>query len=59
MKRDAKNAVLGGVCAGMANKWGMDVKLVRILYCLGTLVSHGLGIFVYLLLWAFLEKEEE
>lgn len=57
MKRDVKNAIMGGVCAGLAKKLDMDIGLIRVLYVIATLISHGFGILAYLLLWAFLDKE--
>lgn len=57
MKRDMENAMLGGVCAGLAKKWNMDVKLVRVLFIIATLISHGIGVFAYIILWMFLDKE--
>lgn len=31
LERDTKNAVVSGVCAGLAKHWGMEVGLVRVL----------------------------
>lgn len=31
LERDTKNAVVSGVCAGLAKNWGMEVNLVRVL----------------------------
>ena len=46
--RDESNKVLGGVCAGIANYFGIDTILVRIVF-----VLSGVGFFAYILLWAF------
>ncbi len=46
--RDENNKVLGGVCAGIANYFGMDAVLVRIIFFLS-----GVGFLAYILLWAF------
>ena len=46
--RDEENKVLGGVCAGVANYFGIDTTLVRIIF-----VLSGVGFFAYILLWAF------
>ena len=46
--RDEENKVLGGVCAGVANYFGIDTTLVRIIF-----VLSGIGFFAYILLWAF------
>ncbi len=49
--RDTDNAMLGGVSAGIANYFGLEVVLVRIVFVLLTLFSGGLGIVLYILLW--------
>jgi phage shock protein PspC (stress-responsive transcriptional regulator) len=46
--RDESNKILGGVCAGIANYFGIDALIVRILF-----VVSGVGLLVYILLWAF------
>ena len=46
--RDENNKILGGVCAGIANYFGIDTLIVRILF-----VVSGVGFFAYILLWAF------
>ncbi len=46
--RDESNKILGGVCAGVANYFGIDTTLVRIIFILS-----GVGFFAYILLWIF------
>ena len=46
--RDESNKILGGVCAGVANYFGIDPLIVRILF-----VISGVGFLAYILLWAF------
>jgi len=57
MKRDTKNAMLGGVCAGLAKATETDVLLWRIGFALLTLAGFSLGFWIYLLLWILTEKE--
>jgi phage shock protein PspC (stress-responsive transcriptional regulator) len=45
---------LGGVCAGLADSFGWDVTLVRVLWVVATLLTSGAGFLVYLLLWLLL-----
>lgn len=48
--RDENDKVLGGVCSGLANYFGIDVVVVRIIFViLG--ISFGFGIITYLVLW--------
>ena len=46
--RDESNKILGGVCAGIANYFGIDAVLVRIIFFLS-----GVGFLAYILLWCF------
>ena len=52
--RDENNKILGGVCAGIANYFGIDALVVRILF-----VVTGIGFFAYILLWAFVPSSSE
>ena len=45
---DRQNGKLMGVCAGLANYFGMDATLIRILFVLGTLIGFGSLVLVYL-----------
>ena len=48
--RDANNAMLAGVAAGLAQYFGIDVVLFRILFVIG-IFTGGWGILIYILLW--------
>lgn len=48
--RDEENAVLGGVCAGIANYFHLDVVVIRILFAV-ILFFGGFGIPLYIILW--------
>jgi phage shock protein C len=51
--RDELNKKLGGVCAGLAEYFGVDVSIIRVIF-LVTLVLHGSGAVIYVILWAVL-----
>ena len=53
----SKNRVIGGVCAGLGEHFGVDVTLVRVLFVLLTLMT-GTGIVLYILLWILMPEEE-
>lgn len=53
LHRDPDARWLGGVCAGLAATLGVEVILVRVAFIVGALAG-GLGVAVYLLLWAAL-----
>ena len=42
---------IAGVCAGLADEFGISVTILRLAFLLGTLVGGGLGIVLYLVLW--------
>ncbi|MBO4370421.1 MAG: DUF2807 domain-containing protein [Paludibacteraceae bacterium] len=55
--RDNDNAIIAGVCAGIANYIGWDAVWVRLLFVLLLFVGiGGLSLIVYLVLWAITPK---
>lgn len=53
--RDVDEQRVGGVCAGLANYFGLDVTLLRILWVVSVFV-FGTGILLYVILWAVLPE---
>jgi phage shock protein C len=52
LHRSTRNAMIGGVCGGIAEWLDWEPTLVRILYVLGSLISAAFpGILVYIILW--------
>lgn len=49
--RDTDNAMIAGVSSGIANYFGLDPVLVRILFVVLAIFGGGLGIVLYLVLW--------
>lgn len=49
--RPRDGRVLAGVCAGLAEQFGISVTIVRLAFVLGTLVSGGVFLLMYLGLW--------
>ena len=52
--RSTSEQVLGGVAAGIARKLNVDPAIVRVGFVIGTLLTHGALLLVYLVLWAIL-----
>lgn len=50
--RDTGNAIVGGVSAGLAERFGADRTLVRVLTVAVILVTMLLGLVAYLAMWA-------
>lgn len=48
--RDENDKVIGGVCSGLANYFGIDVVVVRIIFVV-LAVTFGVGLIPYLILW--------
>jgi phage shock protein C len=48
--RDEQNKVIGGVCAGLANYFGIDISLARVIFVLFSIVG-GSGLLVYIIMW--------
>ncbi len=49
--RDENNKAVGGVCAGLANYFGLDPVVVRVITVI-LVFAGGLGLLTYLVLWA-------
>ncbi len=50
LQRDTQNKVIGGVCAGLANYFDIDVALVRVLFAFAFL-AFSVGFWLYVVLW--------
>ena len=57
-RRSRKNKMIAGVCAGMADYFGVDLVLVRLIWVLVTFFS-GIGIIPYLICWLVVPYAEE
>jgi phage shock protein C len=59
LSRPMNEAKLGGVCAGFARYFGIDVTLVRILWlALTVLPVPFCGVIVYIVCWIVMPKDE-
>jgi phage shock protein PspC (stress-responsive transcriptional regulator) len=56
--RPKDGRLVAGVCAGLADYFGIDVGLVRLGFGVFTFF-YGLGILIYLIAWAVLPEEGE
>jgi phage shock protein PspC (stress-responsive transcriptional regulator) len=55
MYRDPERKVLGGVSAGVASYFGVDVVVIRLLFVIFSVVG-GLGLLLYIVLWIALPE---
>jgi phage shock protein C len=51
--------MISGVCGGLAEYFEVDPVLMRLLVVVGTVLSGGLGLFFYVVLWIIMPKEGE
>ena len=55
LHRSSKHKVLGGVCGGIADYFGIDPVITRIAFVLITFASHVFGgVLVYIIAWIIL-----
>ncbi|MSQ99168.1 MAG: PspC domain-containing protein [Xanthomonadales bacterium] len=58
IRRSTSNAMIGGVCAGIAEFFGWSVTGTRVAYVLLSILSAAFpGIVVYLVLWLVLPRD--
>lgn len=57
-RRGVENAILGGVCGGLAIRLGVKERTVRIVFSLLALVA-GLGVLLYMVLWLTRPRSSE
>jgi phage shock protein C len=55
----SRNKMIAGVCAGIAEHFGWDVTLFRVVYVFVSIISAAFpGILVYLVLWVVMPRPE-
>jgi phage shock protein C len=57
--RPLHDRMLAGVCAGLADQFGISVTILRLAFVLGVIFSGGVFVLVYLVLWLLMPSEEE
>lgn len=59
IRRSRTNAMIGGVCAGIARHFGWSVTGTRVAYVLISIISAAFpGVLVYLILWLLLPQDD-
>ena len=54
--RDPESRVIGGVCSGLGHYLNLDKVLIRVLFVIILLVTSGIALPVYLILWIAVPK---
>ncbi|MEU5527652.1 PspC domain-containing protein [Micromonospora chersina] len=55
--RPRQGRVFAGVCAGLAQRFGMSAGMVRLLFLLSLLLP-GTQVIIYLILWVLMPNED-
>ena len=56
--RRSNDKMIAGVCAGLAHYFDLDPTVIRIVYVLLSIFTAFAGVFVYLILWLIMPKEQ-
>lgn len=60
IERSRRDAMLGGVCAGIARHFGWSVTGTRVAYVILSIFSAAFpGILVYIILWLLLPQAQD
>lgn len=57
LTRSSSDKMLLGVCGGLANRFGMDSTLVRVLFVIAAFVGFGSPILFYFLLAVIIPRD--
>ena len=57
--RSRKGRMVAGVCAGLAEYFGIDMTLVRVVVAVIAVITGGAGVLAYLAAWAIVPEEGE
>jgi phage shock protein C len=57
LMRPRDGRMLAGVCAGVADYFGLDVTLVRVIWAVLAVITGGAGILAYLVAWIIIPNE--
>lgn len=56
LQRSRTEKMIGGVCGGLAEYFGIDPTIVRVIW-VGVTLMGGAGIIAYLILWVVMPAE--
>ena len=57
LTRSKSNKMIAGVCGGIAEHFGWDPSIVRIVYALLSIFTAFCGAIVYVILWIILPEQ--
>lgn len=56
LRRSSTNRVVGGVAGGIGERFDIDPQIIRVVFVVSS-IAYGLGVAVYLAMWAILPRE--
>lgn len=56
--RSSSNKIIAGVCGGLAEYFGLDATLVRIIWAI-LVLAFGTGILAYIIAWIIMPQDEQ
>ena len=56
LTRRSHDKMIAGVCGGIADRFGVDVTLVRLLLVAAVIFGFGLGIVLYVAAWLIMPE---
>ena len=57
LERSRNGRMVAGVCSGLADYFGWDVTLVRVIVAVISVITGGAGVVAYLAAWALIPDE--
>jgi phage shock protein C len=57
--RSRKDRMAAGICIGIADYFGWDVTLVRVIVAVVSVLTGGTGVLAYVVAWALIPAEGE
>ena len=58
LRRSRSNKMVGGVLAGIADYYGLDATVLRLVYVLATIFTAFAGVLVYIVAWLIIPLED-
>ncbi len=58
LRRSRSRKMIAGVCAGLADYFGLDTTLIRVVYVLLSVFTAFAGVLVYLILWLIIPYDK-
>lgn len=58
LRRSRSQKMIAGVCAGLADYFGLDATLLRVVYALLTVFTAFAGVLVYLIPWLIIPYDK-